>query len=428
MFSAGFPGLIDLVATDDGKVAYLIKNENGLNIVDSYEQDDTILVPPKKDKLPFLLARGSEVIKYSNKPNDKKLFKDIISYLSRFSRIGKAQRKLLACKVLLSYLQDHPDVHYMPIITFYATPERGKSRTGKAITYIAYRGIHAVDIREANIFRWSENLKATIFFDMMNLWKKVEKSGSEDIILQRYEKGAKASRVLSPEKGPFEDTKYFAVFGPTLIATNESMHRILETRCIQIQMPNAPGNYEDADPTKGLALKERLVAWRAKNIDKKLPEVHPIKNVTGRLWDISKPLLQMYLLNMGSHIDGLEKLLQKIAFERAEVKNQTIEGQIVTTLAELCRRQGELGPWKIMTGDVLKELNSDRREGHTLTSQYLGKKLKAMGIATNKHRGYSVIRLNRSDLKVLGKPYNVRVPKKHSTTRTPDGPTTTDIN
>ncbi len=78
--------------------------------------------------------------------------------------------------VFLSYIHDHEDVHYLPILLFWAVPERGKSRTGKSIIYVAFRGIHLIDLRETNIFRFSQNLKATLFFDIMDLWKKAEET------------------------------------------------------------------------------------------------------------------------------------------------------------------------------------------------------------------------------------------------------------
>jgi hypothetical protein len=102
-------------------------------------------------------------------------------------------------------------------------------------------------MREANLFRYSENLRSALFFDMMNLWKTAERNQTTNIFLLRYEKGAKVARVLYPEKGPFKDTEYYDVYGPTIMATNEPVHHILDTRCLAISMPNKPGDY--ANPT-----------------------------------------------------------------------------------------------------------------------------------------------------------------------------------
>ena len=170
--------------------------------------------------------------------------------------------------IFLSYQQDNDDIQYLPYILFWAEPEPGKSRTGKACTYVTYRGVHVVDLREANLFRFSENLEATIFFDLKDIWKKAERSRCEDILLERFEKGAKISRVISPEKGPFKDTFFYSVLGQTIIATNEPVHRILGTRCISIAMPNAPSNTMKTHLQKGFRIKGKACCVEGKNLQK----------------------------------------------------------------------------------------------------------------------------------------------------------------
>ena len=266
------------------------------------------------------------------------------------------------------------------MLLFFAVPERGKSRTGKSITYISYRGIHVVDLREANLFRFSQNLKATIFFDLMDLWKKAEKNGAEDILLLRYEKGAQASRVIYPEKGAFNDMVFYDVYGSTLIATNKAVHKILSSRCININMPNKPGDYENPTPEKAQELKERLTAWRARVMNKPLPEIDLIQGLNGRLWDISKPLLQVCRLVYSQGFDELKNALLEVAGQRVEDKKESIEGQIIATLQELSPKG--LTEWIIKTSDLLKGLNEERPDTHKLTSQYVGKKLKVMGLHT----------------------------------------------
>jgi len=111
-------------------------------------------------------------------------------------------------------------VNYTPIICLFAVPERGKSRLGKALIHVAYRGIHVESLRDAYLVRIANNFGATVFFDVKEIWHKAERYNSEDILLHRFEKGAKVARVLYPEKGAFKDIVYFRIFGPTIIATN----------------------------------------------------------------------------------------------------------------------------------------------------------------------------------------------------------------
>jgi len=61
-----------------------------------------------------------------------------------------------------------------------------------------------------------------------------------DILLGRFEKDSMVRRVVKPEKGAFEDSRFFNVFGPTILATNSAIHKILQTRSIPITMPGRP--------------------------------------------------------------------------------------------------------------------------------------------------------------------------------------------
>jgi len=405
VLSAYFRGLVDIVTDNSGRVAYLVNNGNGsLEIATVWEIDKELYSPPDQRHLPFILARASDVLKWYKSDNDQKLFGDVSTYLKRFSFLSDKDWLIVVCNVFLTYLQDHPDIHYLLMLLFFAVPERGKSRTGKSITYISYRGIHVVDLREANLFRFSQNLKATIFFDLMDLWKKAEKNGAEDILLLRYEKGAQASRVIYPEKGAFNDMVYYDVYGSTLIATNEAVHKILGTRCIDITMPNKPGDYENPTAEKAQELKERLTAWRAKVMDCSLPEIGLIKGLDGRLWDISKPLLQVCkLVNPGVYED-LKSALLNVASRRTEDKKDTIEGQILAVINELSPKN--ISSWTIKTSEIVNELNKDRID-RKLSSQYVGKKLKAMGIHTRHIHGMSEVVLNAPDFNTLLTQYGV---------------------
>ena len=405
VLSAYFRGLVDIVTDNSGRVAYLVSNENSLEVVTVREIDKVLYSPPDKRHLPFMLASANNVLGWYKIDSDQKLFDDVLTYLKRFSYLPQRQLLIVACNVFLSYLQDHPDIHYLPMLLFYAVPERGKSRTGKAVSYISYRGVHIVDLREANLFRFSENLKATLFFDMMDLWKKAERNGSEDILLLRFEKGARATRVIYPEKGAFKDTVYYDIFGSTIIATNEAVHKILGSRCIDISMPNRPGNYENPAPEKAQELKERLTAWRARGISKPLPKIDTIEGLSGRLWDISKPLLQVCRLVYLQGFNDLTNALFGVAGQRIADKKESIEGQIISILYGLSPKG--LTEWRIKTSELLDPLNEDRPDNHKLTPQYIGRKLKAMGLQTKVAHGFSQIFLDGQGFDLLLEQYGI---------------------
>jgi hypothetical protein len=406
---AKFPSLIDVVLKDTGETAYLIKDKNGdLNLASKFDNSDGgFYVPPKKKELPFALPLAEDVMEFY-KNEDNTLFEDLRTYFKKFSYLPEEQWLVIIMSVFLSYLQDHDEIHYLPYISFFAVPERGKSKTGKAMTYVSYRGIHVVELREANLFRYSRDIGATLFFDIMNLWKKAVDNRVEDILLLRYERGARVSRVLYPEKGAFKDMEHYDVFGSTIFATNEAVDKILDTRCIPITMPNRPGRYEDPEPEKAQELKERLTAWRARVFDKPLPDIEVVPELNGRLWDITKPMLQVCRLVCPERVKYLEEVLINISAQKKEEKGAYIEGQIVAVLAELSPiNDTDIPEWNIWTSDALSKLNEGRSEDRKLTAQYLGKKLKAIGINKRKVNGKSQLLLNRRDFNMLLEQYGI---------------------
>lgn len=394
---AYFPGLVDL-CTYEGGIAFLVKGENGPETSGVYEIEGKPYTPPGREYLPFLLPRGEEVSKLFHK-EDGQLFDAVQGYLKRFSFLPEPQWMIVTLFAFLTYIQDHPDIHYFPMLLFWAAPERGKSRTGKALVHVCYRGIHLVDLREANLFRYAENLRATLFFDVMDLWKKAERNQSEDILLLRYEKGAQVARVLYPEKGAFKDMVHYSVYGPTIMASNEPVHHILDTRCLAISMPNKPGDYENLNLERAEEIRDRLTAWRARVLDKPLPEAESMPGLNGRLWDISRPLLQVCKLACPDKLDFLKAALLDIANQRLESKQETLDGQIVSILKDLSPEG--IPEWEIQIQDIVDKLNEKRPEGHKLTPRYVGQRIKGLSIPKRKTHGVFEAQLTTALLATL---------------------------
>jgi hypothetical protein len=143
---AHFEGLVDLALDSKGDVVFLVLAENGLETNAMYKVGETVYLPPGREVLPFDLPLADNV-KTAYQNEDAGLFDDLLAYLRRFSYLPAEQWVMVACKVMSTYLADHPDIYYLPMILFFAVPERGKSRTGKAVTLVSYRGVHVVDMR-----------------------------------------------------------------------------------------------------------------------------------------------------------------------------------------------------------------------------------------------------------------------------------------
>jgi len=332
-YTAIFGGLVDVVIKD-GDSMFLVKEGGELNLKESVEINGAIYYPPPPERLPFkLLPRADKVLEYYIKDTDSELYSDLLLYHKSISELPCATYyDLLVAWDFLTYLQEA--IQYSPYIWFYAIPERGKSRTGKGCIYVAYRGIHVESLRDAYLIRVANDWGATIFFDVMELSKKAERAGSDDILLARFEKGIVVPRVLYPDRGPHLDTVNYEVFGSTIIATNEPVNQILETRAVQISMPESNNRYEDeVTPEKALPFKERLVAFRARHLGEALPDT--VKPAWGRLGDILKPIIQVIKLVKPEKEEEMLELINQIQAERKEEKSDSNEARLLTAIISL---------------------------------------------------------------------------------------------
>lgn len=411
---AVFPGLVDLVLDNNNNIRYLVKGHDGLHLDKTYQDEDGVyFVPPAKKHIHFPLPKAEHVMQHFQ-DEDQTLYEDLIRYFKRFSYLEDNVWPIIVLSVFLSYMQDHPDVRYLPVIYFYAVAERGKSRTAKTMLSVSYRGLHLLDIRPANIIRFSEHLNATLFFDVTDLWRSAEKSDGQDILLGRFEKGTKVARVLNADKGPFADQTFFDVYGSTIVATNEPANSTFESRCISITMPNKPGEYENLTAEMGLPLKDRLTSWRARMMDKRLPHVDAIYGINGRLWDICRPLFQLSALIAPEAYEPMKRVFLEMSGQKVEDKKDTIEGQIIEAIDEIADFDGDL-PTEIPVEDIRKQVNKGKIDRYHISPQKLGKRLQSLGIKTKSVNGYSRAVLTEPALILLLEQYGLLDPLPEET-------------
>ena len=417
---ADFEGLIDLVSDHQGNIVFWTINSltGELGQYSSWNDGTTEFIPPTLAQIPYMPPKLSEIMCHY-KIEDRNLFRELGQYLKRFCYVTDGQILVVGNMILATYLQDHSDINYIPIISLIGEPERGKSRLGMAATFASFRGVVMNGIREAHIIRLAEDYSATIFIDLRAAWKKVVAEKCEDIILGRYEKGHQVMRVISPEKGAYADSRFFKAYGPTFLASNEPLDRILDTRCIPLIMGNHPAEYEKPTEQKGLVWRERLVAWKAKTILQSLPAIEPVQGLKGRFWDISSTLLRICSLVFPEGYEALKTELQKIAQEKVEARRSSWEGTIAQhVLSFLNPSIIGSGSYLIKLADILNKINMSLPNDRKISSQYLGLKLKNMSIKTKHIQGHSHVIIDKSLIDNLREQYGLVTASDQPTTGT----------
>ncbi len=386
-YKALFDGLVDIVEHEDNP-AFLIKEGEKLSIVSQVQREGKVYIPPPKDRMDWLLPRSEEVLKYYENDTDGELYDALLNYHKEISELpSEKYYDLLAAWDFHTYCLEH--TQSSPILWLFAIPERGKSRTGKGSIYVAYRGIYVDELREAYLLRVSTRFRASIFFDLIDVWKTAKNTGCSDILLHRYQKGALSHRI-NPDLAPFEDIISYEVFGSTIIATNEGVHQTLETRAMQVNMPDSSKEFEnDVTPELGLPFRERLVAFRARHLGEPLPDIP--KPAAKRLGEISKPLLQIIRLVKPEREQSFLELIRELEGERLIDKSDSPEAQIVAAIIGLedevqVEKEEEVLPVKKITA----VLNVGKPERYKFGEKSVGWKLKAMGFK-KRHQHYGAV-------------------------------------
>ncbi|MDP3014317.1 MAG: hypothetical protein Q8M92_08760 [Candidatus Subteraquimicrobiales bacterium] len=363
-------GLVDVVEYD-GLPAFLTTDGE---VVRQLTIDGETYCPPAKEALPFLLPRAEAVLEAIESDTDGQLYQDIRNYIYTASDLpGDGWYDLLTAWVLHTYLIEKAE--YSPYVWFYAVPERGKSRTGKALIHIAYRGFYTESLRDAYLVRIAKTLGASLFLDVFEIWKKAAKYGTEDILLNRYERGSSVPRVLHPDKGAFKDTVYFPIFGATLIATNETVPTALDSRAVQINMQPATRNFKnDIRPQLALPLKERLVAFRYRHMSTTMPNIE--KPSLGRLGDILKPLAQIIRLVQPEREIAFMELVKEIEERRGIDRGETTEAKLVKAIVDL---EDAVEYGRLSVKQITEKFNEGTVEKYHSRPETISRKLVALG-------------------------------------------------
>jgi len=424
-YLAAFPNLVDLVENDDNVLEFMVfdpsaKKCTSTTVIEidgrTYKTPIKKLLPtnmvfPKKEEVEkYIFARNhyrteaiSNTIIHTTNNNtttddtddtddltkltiregvsinewDIALYNDIIFYLQERAELPDEKLyDLITLWVFHTYAMERAD--FSPIIYFLGLPEKGKSRMLKAMTYIARRGLRKISLTDAQILRDCTHLDATLAMDMMNLWNKIEKAGSEDVFLNRPERGIDVSRVNRPDKGAFADTDYYTVFGPTIFATNELIDEILDTRAIPIVMKKSKKEFcKKVQPNDALDLKNRLTAWRACTMGDEWSEVGRIAG--SRLGDITQPLYQIVKNINPEREQTLIDIVKDIEIKRVKEKADTLSGQIISAALK-CVTEVTHGYLKSQI--ITNKFNEDKLEKEKISSRKILNKLKTMGFET----------------------------------------------
>lgn len=418
------PGIVGLIREKE-RIEYLIL-EGGELKSRSYITVDNIRYQPKQD-LPFFYPSGNVYYYFIRDKDDAKLLTDVEKFIRQHVESTDGSGYLiLALWVLHTYLIEK--FNCTPILYFYGILETGKTRAGEVLHQLAHKGNFEISPTAAVLFRSSEYFKDSLILDELKIWGPDGDKEVARLIKSRYKRGLKVPRVDLNQKGE-NQIQYFDVFAPTVICTDQNIPRELESRSLLFVMQkNTSPNVEDEiDQLTAQELRDRLIAFRARNWEKELPKVEKIAR--RRLEEIIKPLHQTLMLVDPDREDELREYVRSTKETREAEERLSLQAEIIKAIIDSFYR-GELtidnGMFKLK--EATEVINRQRSENEHLKDRTISKILKQLGLQSDRASdGLTVFFFKEDNLKKLAERFNVRIPRPSPTDSSEDNEDNEDI-
>lgn len=368
-----FPGLINLV-NNDGKIKYLLKQDNQLKISEFCQGDGKTYQPKQDLPIKFITPDILKLVPNTNSINTKGILDRTIAFIKQYLELPFEQDYLvLALWIFHTYLIEKFKV--TPILYFFGVKETGKTRAGEVLSEIAYMGERLTSPTEASLFRSAHLFKTTLIIDEIKLWGSDGNKEVANLIKSRYKRGMRVSRINMNKSGE-DQLEYYDVFAPLVICSTESMPPIIESRCITfIMQQNTNKDVEkDIDENDALVLRKLLTIFRYFYFDKDIPEVDT--TARRRLNEITQPLLQICELIDPSRKEELIDFIKLLEKKKTEDEGEGIEAEIIKCVIE---RDNIVRNRKFSVADIVKFLNENQDEKFNYSPRYVSNCVKRLG-------------------------------------------------
>lgn len=347
--------ILELIG-DEGTKMFVLYNilREEVQIVEKYEFDGTIYLPPQDD----LVDRGTVLL--SSYPEGYgeigKLIEHIEKYIYKYLDVTDTFRKLATYYVLLSWVYDCFEVlPYLRSLGDYGT---GKTRLQKVIGSICYKPMFAGGATTPSpIFRIINLYKGTLVLDEADF----RFSDSDSEIIKIFNCGyTQGIPVLRTEGDKDRMPVSYDVFGPKILGTRKRFDdAALESRCLTEIMTGNPRKDIPIHLPKDfnqetLRIRNMLLMFRLKSYGQL--EVDPslvIPNVEARVNQIILPILS--IVKEDSVRQEIREFVTGYAEQLKSNRGDELPAEILRVMVEMVSG-GETLRYK----EIAKKLNEGR--------------------------------------------------------------------
>ena len=387
----------------DGNVdlmPFIIHNNSTLSIPELAQHGIKLTKQPMVYKKFFTLITPDSYTQPTY-PTLRSCFEAIKNELDTYIEFSEASNPtLISLWVLGTYM--HKMFNSYPYISLLGYKGTGKTKVMDVCSLMAFNGTTSVGISAPALFRGTDLLSWTLFFDEAELFSSGKKKSNRaeeltPLILNGYRRGGLVPRVGSKEGG-FK-LEFFHTYCPKMFASTEEMDWILESRCIQVVMrPACKGGVGEIE------LNEHAENWEHIRTDillaclkewKTVKEIYynadNDTNLDNRDYEIAKPLLSIAKYISDEVYNEIKEYLEESNISKSDDVHQRSEFYILKALVSLDRWNDLLDSYTIT--NKVSELKGGTKP-EWMNSTWLGKNLKKFNFVFEKPRsgkGYNYI-------------------------------------
>ena len=365
---------------DEGVVKLLVYDfeTSSFSVQDSFELDGVTYRP--YENIPFKLPSISQNIE-----EDPTLWYDTLTFIREYYDNPRSEDiyHVLVSAVAWSYFYRDIKVS-TPFILFLGPWRSGKTRALEVMASICYKAMSLVDPSEASIFRLVEELEPTLIIDESQIIDRNVRA----IMAAAYRFGMKVPRVVDPEAEGLEAIRWYNVFSFIIYASREEPPNDIFSRSVIVHCEkNVRPTRKIIDEEKARLLRTRWLAQKLKLYNKVKVSFEEFKSEDGRLQELISPLLVMAtIFGNEEAVKAVERYGRQFEKEINAMESYSDDAVILEAFLELTRSSPNDTPEWILVKDLVDKLNRDL-EKPTYTSEYIGKRLTALGFQKKRVHG-----------------------------------------
>jgi len=366
--------ILELVRNSaNDSVSLLVNRDRKYRIVDRYEDNGRVLIPPRIEKG---LLKSIQLPSHPRKfGSSYDLLLELASHAEHHVTLPFQSLMLVSAFVLSTWLADR--FPRAPYLSVFGPLGSGKTQLLQFLSCCCRRPLLLTDVTPAGLYSLVDALQLTLIIDECEFGRDQKTSD----LLRLLRGGHTAGSSI------FRGHRDYNLYGPKVIASRGPIRdAALASRAIQISMSRSHASVPPLDPERlrklAAILQPKLLAFRLVNYRIPLPLDADLRFLTPRSRDLARALAAP----LHGHLEQQKMIVRYLMMQDNDLRTQQMQEPELLVLDALF--QGCHAPAQYITvGGVAKIVNyylSLYGERGKFDARFVGPKLRGLGFNTEK--------------------------------------------